>query len=133
MRLKRETAKKRVAEPPAVRLGLKPPRGGRIKWIRDGFAWDLFVLSPLLGLPLFWRKLHAWGATVLAILLAWFIADRFLSGRIEVIAGIGFANYLLWKLFGTRGIEFAGFLGGLVNSTVTVTELAWQSADGACL
>jgi uncharacterized membrane protein (DUF4010 family) len=41
-----------------------------------------------------------------------------------LIAGIGFANYVLWKLFGARGIEFAGFLGGLVNSTVTVTELA---------
>jgi uncharacterized membrane protein (DUF4010 family) len=41
-----------------------------------------------------------------------------------LIAGLGFANYILWKLFGARGIEFAGFLGGLVNSTVTVTELA---------
>jgi uncharacterized membrane protein (DUF4010 family) len=41
-----------------------------------------------------------------------------------LIAAIGFVNYVLWKLFGTRGIEFAGFLGGLVNSTVTVTELA---------
>jgi uncharacterized membrane protein (DUF4010 family) len=41
-----------------------------------------------------------------------------------LIAAIGFANYILWKLFGTRGIEFAGFLGGLVNSTVTVSELS---------
>lgn len=46
-----------------------------------------------------------------------------------LIAGIGFANYILWKLFGTRGIEFAGFLGGLVNSTVTVTELASRVAE----
>ncbi|HEU4576642.1 MAG TPA: DUF4010 domain-containing protein [Polyangiaceae bacterium] len=46
-----------------------------------------------------------------------------------LIAGIGFANYILWKLFGTRGIEFAGFLGGLVNSTVTVTELSARVAD----
>jgi uncharacterized membrane protein (DUF4010 family) len=34
----------------------------------------------------------------------------------------------LWKLFGARGIEFAGFLGGLVNSTVTVTELSSRVA-----
>jgi uncharacterized membrane protein (DUF4010 family) len=50
-----------------------------------------------------------------------------------LIAGIGFANYVLWKLFGERGIEFAGFLGGLVNSTVTVTELAsrvGETGDG---
>jgi uncharacterized membrane protein (DUF4010 family) len=46
-----------------------------------------------------------------------------------LIAGIGFANYILWKLFGTRGIEFAGFLGGLVNSTVTVTELSSRVAE----
>jgi uncharacterized membrane protein (DUF4010 family) len=43
---------------------------------------------------------------------------------VVLIATIGFANYILWKVFGTRGIEFAGFLGGLVNSTVTVGELS---------
>ena len=41
-----------------------------------------------------------------------------------LIAALGFANYVLLKLYGTRGIELTGFLGGLVNSTVTVTELA---------
>jgi uncharacterized membrane protein (DUF4010 family) len=45
-----------------------------------------------------------------------------------LIAGIGFVNYLLWKVFGARGVEYAGFLGGLVNSTVTVTELATSVA-----
>ena len=39
-----------------------------------------------------------------------------------LIAGLGFTNYILLKLYGERGIEFTGFLGGLVNSTVTVTE-----------
>ncbi|XXF74976.1 MgtC/SapB family protein [Myxococcaceae bacterium GXIMD 01537] len=41
-----------------------------------------------------------------------------------LIAAIGFVNYLLWKFFGEHGVEVTGFLGGLVNSTVTVTELA---------
>ncbi len=40
-----------------------------------------------------------------------------------LIAGLGFTNYVLLKLYGARGIELTGFLGGLVNSTVTVTEL----------
>jgi len=40
-----------------------------------------------------------------------------------LIAGLGFMNYILLKLYGARGIELTGFLGGLVNSTVTVTEL----------
>jgi uncharacterized membrane protein (DUF4010 family) len=41
-----------------------------------------------------------------------------------LIAGIGFVNYVLWKIYGTRGIELTGFLAGLVNSTVAVGELA---------
>jgi uncharacterized membrane protein (DUF4010 family) len=41
-----------------------------------------------------------------------------------LIAALGFANYILLKLYGARGIELTGFLGGLVNSTVTVAELA---------
>ncbi len=43
---------------------------------------------------------------------------------IILIAAIGFANYVLLKGYGRRGVELAGFLGGLVNSTVTVSELA---------
>lgn len=41
-----------------------------------------------------------------------------------LIAGIGFINYILWKLYGTRGTELSGFLGGLVNSNFTVIEMA---------
>ena len=44
-----------------------------------------------------------------------------------LIAGLGFTNYILLKLYGARGIEFTGFLGGLVNSTVTVTELTQRA------
>jgi len=45
-----------------------------------------------------------------------------------LIATLGFANYVLLKLYGTRGLEITGFLGGLVNSRVTVTELAHRTA-----
>lgn len=58
------------------------------------------------------------------------IAPRAAWLTVLMIAGIGFANYILWKLFGTRGVELAGFLGGLVNSSVTVTELAVRTAEG---
>lgn len=40
-----------------------------------------------------------------------------------LIAGIGFVNYVLWKLYGARGTELSGFFGGLVNSNFTVIEL----------
>jgi uncharacterized membrane protein (DUF4010 family) len=46
-----------------------------------------------------------------------------------LIAAIGFANYILLKSFGTKGVQITGFLGGLVNSTVTVTELAVRAKE----
>ena len=41
-----------------------------------------------------------------------------------LIAAIGFVNYILWKIYGARGTELSGFLGGLVNSNFTVIELS---------
>jgi uncharacterized membrane protein (DUF4010 family) len=46
-----------------------------------------------------------------------------------LVAALGFANYILLKLYGARGVELTGFLGGLVNSTVTVAELATRVAE----
>jgi uncharacterized membrane protein (DUF4010 family) len=51
-----------------------------------------------------------------------------------VISAIAFANYILLRLYGTRGIRWTGLLGGLVNSTATVAELASRcKADPARL
>jgi len=49
---------------------------------------------------------------------------------VVLIAALGFVNYILLNLYGARGIEFTGFLGGLVNSTATVTELATRVREG---
>jgi uncharacterized membrane protein (DUF4010 family) len=46
-----------------------------------------------------------------------------------LIAALGFVNYVLLKMYGARGVALTGFLGGLVNSTVTVTELAGRVRD----
>jgi uncharacterized membrane protein (DUF4010 family) len=48
---------------------------------------------------------------------------------VMLIAAIGFVNYVLLKMYGARGFELTGFLGGLVNSTVTVTELAQRDRE----
>ncbi|MGH7874510.1 MAG: MgtC/SapB family protein [Candidatus Binatia bacterium] len=48
-----------------------------------------------------------------------------------LIATLGFTNYILLKLYGERGIEFTGFLGGLVNSTITVAELTQRAGAAA--
>jgi uncharacterized membrane protein (DUF4010 family) len=46
-----------------------------------------------------------------------------------IIAALGFANYILLKIYGARGVELTGFFGGLVNSTVTVTELSARTRE----
>lgn len=43
---------------------------------------------------------------------------------IIVVAGIGFVNYILLRLYGMRGLYYTALLGGLVNSTATVAELS---------
>ena len=43
---------------------------------------------------------------------------------IVVVAGIGFANYVLLRLYRTKGIYYSALLGGLVNSTAAVAELS---------
>lgn len=49
---------------------------------------------------------------------------------VVLISSIGFANYILLKLYGARGITFTGFFGGLVNSTATAMEMAQKARDG---
>jgi uncharacterized membrane protein (DUF4010 family) len=46
-----------------------------------------------------------------------------------LIAGIGFINYILWKIYGARGIELTSFLAGLVNSSVAVSELSTRAKE----
>lgn len=41
-----------------------------------------------------------------------------------IVAGLGFLNYLLLRLYANRGLYYTAALGGLVNSTATVAELA---------
>jgi uncharacterized membrane protein (DUF4010 family) len=48
------------------------------------------------------------------------------------VASIGFLNYVLLRLYSRRGLYYAAVLGGLVNSTATIAELAtWVRGEGA--
>src|SRR5271170_5495107 len=48
-----------------------------------------------------------------------------------VIAGIGFVNYVLLKMYGTKGLYLSGFLGGFVNSSAAAVELARPLGAGS--
>ncbi len=42
---------------------------------------------------------------------------------VVVIAGIAFVNYVLLRLYGSRGLYWTAVLGGLVNNRATIAEL----------
>jgi len=94
----------------------------------DGLAPDEIRSAVLLGL--------------LSLVIHPLLPDRFLDpwGLVNprqawvvvlVIAGLGFGNYWLLRLYGTRGAYYAAFLGGLVNSTATAAELTAQLGRSA--
>jgi uncharacterized membrane protein (DUF4010 family) len=43
---------------------------------------------------------------------------------IIIIAALGFLNYVLLKLYRSRGLYYTAVLGGMVNSTATIAELS---------
>ena len=50
---------------------------------------------------------------------------------VVLIAGIGFAGYVLGKILGAgRGVVLSGFIGGLVSSTATMSAMAERSKTG---
>jgi uncharacterized membrane protein (DUF4010 family) len=49
-------------------------------------------------------------------------SDAWIS--VIAIAGIGFVNYVLLRIYSTRGLYLGAIFGGLVNSSATVAELA---------
>jgi uncharacterized membrane protein (DUF4010 family) len=48
-------------------------------------------------------------------------SDAWIS--VIAIAGIGFVNYVLLRIYSTRGLYLGAIFGGLVNSSATVAEL----------
>lgn len=69
-----------------------------------------FVIYPILPE----RSLDPWNL----------VEPRVAWATVILIAALAFVNYILLKLYGARGVELTGFLGGVVNSTVAAVELA---------
>ena len=74
-----------------------------------------FVIYPLLPD----RFVDPWGLVNLH--RAWMV--------VVAIAGLGFFNYVMFRLYGPSGAYYAAFLGGLVNSTAAAAELSGCSGN----
>jgi uncharacterized membrane protein (DUF4010 family) len=101
----------------AALLAWKEPMAGFSKALTDAEVRSAIALA-ILGLVIY-------PALPVGTIDRWdLIEPRAAWLTVLLIAGIAFANYVLLKIYGARGVELTGFLGGIVNSTVTVTELA---------
>jgi uncharacterized membrane protein (DUF4010 family) len=101
----------------AALLAWKQPLSGFVLGLRESelrSAILLAILSFVIYPVLPDHAVDPWGL----------FEPRSTWGTVILIAVLGFVNYLLWRLYGTRGVEITGFLGGLVNSTAAVAELA---------
>lgn len=54
-------------------------------------------------------------------------SDAWIS--VIAIAGIGFTNYVLLRMYSTGGLYLGAIFGGLVNSTATVAELSSRAQE----
>jgi uncharacterized membrane protein (DUF4010 family) len=103
-------------------------------------AWK----EPLVGFTRTLTESELRSAVLLAI-LAFVVYPMLPSGAVDpwqlvdpreawvtviLIAALGFMNYVLLKLYGDRGLAVMSFLGGLVNSTAAVADLAIRAEGG---
>lgn len=102
---------KEAAEKLSPALRLRQKQSGKEKRVATGFAWDLFLFAGVFGLPLFWRRLHAWGAIILAL---WCL--DLLIGRVPASAatariaeGVLFMSFLALQLL-------LGFIGNRLTA-----------------
>lgn len=104
------------AEPPAVDfLTLKHSDRGTLKRVKTGFAWDLFLLAPLFGLPLFLRRLPHWGAAILALWLidlglGWATHGRPGAAAMQLILFAAFLIAQLWLGFKGNALTAKAYL-----------------------
>jgi uncharacterized membrane protein (DUF4010 family) len=91
--------------------------GVRPEEIRSAVLLGLigFVIYPILPN----RFIDPWGL----------INPREAWVSVIVVAGLGFFNYVLLRLYSTRGLYWSAILGGLVNSTAAIAELAQSMAE----
>jgi hypothetical protein len=126
VRARRSTSGKRkpspAKAPAAAGLAFKDPRTGKLMRVPAGFAWSLFLFSGLLGVPLFARRLHLWGAVILGLWIADLLASLVVAGRVATVTqSLLFAAFLAVQLW-------LGFKGNEITAR-SCLERGWTVVD----
>jgi hypothetical protein len=88
-----------------MQVGLRNDTTGEVKTLTVGFSWTLFLFSNVLGIPLFIRKLYAFGGImagigVMRLMATYSIEDSDLLWIVSIVLfglGFGIALYLGMK------------------------------------
>ena len=117
-------------------VSLRNKATGEIRAQKIGWSWTCFLFSPILGIPLFTRKLNTWGAIMLVIwainfvvpamsrteLHYLFIAIIIFLIQIGIMIFFGIAaNRMAGKSYLENGWEFAD----PISTTTAVARQAW--------
>jgi hypothetical protein len=78
-----------------MQVRFRDPRTGKLKDVKVGWSWTLFMYSSLFGLPLFLRKLHFWGLVFLALSIVDMLAPAVVDTDTPTYAGLMFLIFLL--------------------------------------
>jgi hypothetical protein len=78
-----------------MQVRFRDPGTGRLKDVKVGWSWTLFMYSGLFGLPLFLRKLHFWGLVFLALSIVDMLAPAVVDTDTPTYLGLMFLIFLL--------------------------------------
>lgn len=107
-----------------MKVNLRNKRTGEVKSVKVGWSWTLFLFGVVLcGIPLFLRRLYAWGALVAALWIADLITSVMMAGTeidttINLVLALAFTG--LAVLFGLKGNEM---------TAKNYLENGWEWAD----
>jgi hypothetical protein len=83
-----------------MKVKFNNPRTGQIKSVKVGWNWGLFFSGSLIGLPLFWNGLSAWGSVMVSLWALGLVISHGLGTIILSVIGMGLSIYL-----GVKGNE----------------------------
>jgi len=106
----------------ATRVLLKNPRSGEVQRIKVGWSWTLFFFAST-GLPLFIRRLYAWGAVFLALEILYIIIIVFAGETDEA----GFYIFLMIML--SWGMHIWIAIKGNEMMGKNFLDMGWVFAD----
>jgi hypothetical protein len=100
---------------------LRNKLSGETKEVKVGFSWILFLFAGCLGIPLFLRRLHVWGAVFLAL---WILDVLVVMASPEQGSAIVFSINLIFF-----GLQIWLGIKGNEMTAMNLLENGWEFTD----